>query len=353
MELKNKTILIVSNEPWGDIWYSKHNWAYELSKNNLVFFINPPKRWRISNLFKKGIKIIDYNKNLKIFNYNNKLPFTRYKLFFNLNERIIYKTINEYFKQYNNIIFWTFDPYRLINPQKVKKNLSIYFIADKYLTKREATLIENSDYIISISKDLTDTLNITNALILSHGVSESEFEADKEVELSNFILYVGNINYRLNFELIEQLLKTFPQEKFLFIGKLEKVSDNNFKRIFVEKKYENLIYHPPVHFKELKNYIAKAKLCLSPMRTDVQGNDINHHKLLQYLAFGKPVLSSKLYDYKSNSLILQFETIEDAINIVKKTLKKKEDEELKNERINFTKQHIYDNLIKKIEKFIK
>ena len=34
MKLENQTILVTSNEPWGDLWYSKQNYAYELSKKN-------------------------------------------------------------------------------------------------------------------------------------------------------------------------------------------------------------------------------------------------------------------------------------------------------------------------------
>ena len=64
--LKNSNILITSNEPWGDIWYTKHNYAYELSKTNKVFFLNPPKGWRQNSL--KNIKIRSEKINGQIFN---------------------------------------------------------------------------------------------------------------------------------------------------------------------------------------------------------------------------------------------------------------------------------------------
>lgn len=41
MELKGKRIVTASNEGWGDVWFSKHNYAYELSKHNEVLFVDP------------------------------------------------------------------------------------------------------------------------------------------------------------------------------------------------------------------------------------------------------------------------------------------------------------------------
>lgn len=39
----NKTILIISPEPWGKMMISKHHYALELAKlGNEVYFLNPP-----------------------------------------------------------------------------------------------------------------------------------------------------------------------------------------------------------------------------------------------------------------------------------------------------------------------
>ncbi len=170
MKLINKTILIISNEPWGDIWYSKHNWAFELSKNNQVYFINPPKRWKIFDLFKTKILTTKYNDNLYILNYNNRLPFTRFNILFKINENIIFKQLNKFFKDKDNIIFWTFDPYRLINPKKMNLVTSIYFIADKYQIQREKQLINNVENILSVSKELTlSKIGLRDLIIFSFG----------------------------------------------------------------------------------------------------------------------------------------------------------------------------------------
>ncbi len=191
------------------------------------------------------------------------------------------------------------------------------------------------------------------SLILSHGISEEEFFPDRDIDIENFILYVGNIDHRLDCALIEKLAVNFPKELFLFIGKIRNTKNEKFNNLFIEKKYKNLIVKEPIHFKELKNYIAKSKLCLAPMDMAFHGNNINHHKLLQYFALGKPILSPVFKDYSANKeLVLSYKNNEEAISKVNWLLNKKEDKEVVLSRINFAKEHTYNNLIHKVEQFL-
>src|SRR5450755_3125876 len=44
MPLKNKTILIISPQAWGQMYISKHHYAITLAKlGNTVYFLNPPE----------------------------------------------------------------------------------------------------------------------------------------------------------------------------------------------------------------------------------------------------------------------------------------------------------------------
>jgi len=355
MKLESQTILIVSNEPWGDVWYSKHNWAYELSKKNKVFFINPPTNWKLSNLWGLKINISSYTESLQILKYQNILPYTRFSILYKLNNFLVSKRIKRWLQKngLNNYIFWTFDPYRFSNPKLLSPLFSIYFIADKYQTKKEHDLINNVDYFISVSAELTKELPINNSLILSHGISMSEFDVEEDVELKDYVLYVGNIDYRIDHELIKKMLLKFKDQQFLFIGQLlGRYNNQTFKEIFIENKFPNVIYKPPIHFKKLKNYIAKAKVCIAPMLLEVNGNNINHHKLLQYMALGKPILVPQFIDYQNNKLVYTYNNHDEGIEQLVKILNEEENYFIVEERIKFAKQFTYENLIKKVEQFL-
>lgn len=353
LKLEDKFILVISNESWGEIWYSKHNWADELSKKNKVFFVNPPTKWSFQNLFYNRFVIEDISSSLKTLSYNNRLPFTRYNLLYKLNETLVNRDLKRWLKNLHikDFIFWTFDPHRLTSPQNLNPTLSIYFRVDKYQVKREKRLLNNVDRLLVTSERLLEGLKTHNPIVLSHGISLDEFQHTEKIKYQGgFILYVGNIDFRLDVDILSKLLRDFPNETFIFIGKLHNNDDNTFQEIFYRNKYPNLILHGVEHFKSLKNYIYASKVCLAPMDISVHGNNIGHHKILQYLAMGKPVISPVFNDYINNDeYILGYSSYEEAKSILSK-LNLTENERKVQNRINFAKQFLYSNLIKKVEK---
>ena len=142
MKLKNKIILIVSNEPWGDVWFSKHHYANELSKlGHNVYFINPAKPWRFSSLFSFSVNIKSINPNLKVITYSNNLPTFSYKsIFQKINDYLICYRLNLLFKNNNNLIIWNFDPFRFINIYKLKIKYLIFHIVDRYLINTDPVI---------------------------------------------------------------------------------------------------------------------------------------------------------------------------------------------------------------------
>ena len=183
IKLEKQTILVISNEPWGKMWFSKHNWANELSQKNIVYFINSPEKWTLKNLFSSNVDISKYSNSLNIITYNNTLPFTRYGLIFNWNESIIVKSITKKIKKDSGFIFWSFDPYRFSSPQLFKPLKSIFFRVDIFLfEKRERTLINNVDAVIVTAEELLKGVNAKKELVISHGISKAEFTCENEIE---------------------------------------------------------------------------------------------------------------------------------------------------------------------------
>ena len=357
LKLQNKTILIISNEPWGAIWYSKHNWANELSRENRVFFINSPSRWSLTNFFKNNVKIDSYSDSLKILDYNNRLPFTRFKFIYTINNRIICNDLKKWFikNEVKDYIFWSFDPYRLTNPNLLSPIKSIYFRVDKIhklFVEQEKEFVKNVDHVIVTSKELLKDIETNDPLAITHGISLDEFTPTNDVKYGNgYILYVGQIDYRLDVQLIEKMLIEFPNERFVFIGRQIPIENQLYDELFIERKYPNLIVHGTEHFKNLKNFIYNSKACIAPMDVDVHGNDVHHHKTLQYLAMGKPIISPIFKDdINEDEFILGYKNSDEAIAHIKE-LGRTETPEKTNKRITFAKQFSYGNLIEKIEAY--
>lgn len=356
---KDKNIIIVSNEPWGDIWFSKHHYAKELSHSNKVIFINPPAKWRISNLWKRRITEKKVDENLSVLNYHNFLPF----FFMTFNNKVVSKRISQHLKKskFSMDIFWSFDPQRLFIPSLFGAKKTIFHVVDKYQFKHPAELIfhQHVDGFILVSDEFVSQYLSYNRpqIVVPHGLSGDEFKIEANpnfnIDYSDFIVFIGNVDLRLDYQFIYKLGSKFPNEKFLFVGGIKTVDDIYFKKLFTDKELKNIIYLPPVHAKNVKYYIHAAKGCIAPMSTQLDGNMISHHKILQYMAHGKavfcPVFSAYLpFDH----LLYMDNSPERLLNKLNDFLTTGEKVELKTERIEIAQQHNYSHHLKTINNFI-
>lgn len=361
----NKNIVITSNEGWGDTWYSKQNYAYELSQHNRVFFIDSQEKWTFKNILTPQIETFNYTKNLTVVKYKNPLPILN-KVLYKANERIVSRRIRKYFERnnVNELIYWAFDPFRLSDPKMLNAKLSIFHSVDLYRFNNyaEENLARKSDYVFYISPQMAreyEKYN-KNLFLVPHGISKEEFTVDDDLEFSNSIkmsdygLYVGAVDDRINMKLLERILIKFPDTKFLFIGR-KKLPENDeaAERIFVNNMYPNLQYHPAIHFKKLKYYIAKAKFCLCIMDYTKEENRVSHHKMLQYLALGKPVFGSLFDEYDETEGLTYMSNDDDRVlKNLELFIKNGEDEQVSEKRIEYARGFTFEMIFKKVENII-
>lgn len=354
-----KNILLVSNEPWGDIWFSKHHYASELSRNHNVYFIDPPLKWSISNLWNARVEFNFISDKLTVIRYKNFLP----HYFLKWNNRVVTKRIYRKLKSegVHPDWFWSFDPQRLFSPIGLGVQKTIFHVVDKYRFAHPAELIfhRNVDGFVLVSDEFRKQYEHYGKpmIHITHGISGDEFEgleqAEAEVPFKEYILFAGNVDLRLDYELIYKMAQELPGEKFIFLGGLRKVDDPFFRKIFENKELKNVIYVPAVHAKKLKFWMQKSKCCLAPMRQDIPGNMISHHKILQYMAHGKAVFSPEFSAYLPfQHLLYMNNDYKLQIASLKLFLEQGEDPDLMNERKVEACKNLYDNHIKMITAFI-
>lgn len=357
MEKEKLNIIIVSNEAWGDVWYSKHHYAHELSKSQSVVFINPTKRWKWKNIFNHMVEEKSVSATLKIISYNNILPSKLWRL----NNYFVSKRIMRYFKKtgFSPNIFWSFDPIRLYDPKIFGVEKSIFHAVDKYLFSfnSEKLLHLNVDAFVIVAEEFRSQYSIYEkpVLFIPHGIPDEQSNSIESISLpcQNYVLYMGMIDGRLDYPLIRNMVRSFPNETFLFLGDIGNVSSSYFDELFIMKLYKNLIHVPAVHALKLKYYIQGAKCCLAPMKQDWAGNMISHHKILQYLAFGKAVFSPEFSAYHEFRNLLYMENEENELMIkLNSFFENGESEELRKERIALAGQNRYDSHTRKILDFI-
>ncbi len=294
-----KVVLLISNEPWGKQWFSKHHYANELAKlGNLVYFIDPPKSWKWRNLINHKIQIKKIKPNLYKLTYNNFLPVKilpslALKMNDWFNSRRISKAI-----PYNEIIIWQFDVFRFIY-NFFKYSKKIYHVVDPYLhLNSDQLLAKNSNLVVCTSKfniGHYEALN-RNVIHIPHGVPK-ELEVDKNEArnikdiFGRFFLLIGSVNARVDLSLLSFVVKNI-KSKILIIGPnfLEGESRFNFEEICTNKNVE---YLGEMEYGLLKNYVhnALAGLVLYKKRVANDG-DGSPLKVLNYISQFVPVISS-------------------------------------------------------------
>lgn len=356
--------VITSNEPWGDIWYSKQNYAYELSKNSIVYFINPPIKWKVKKIIDYKFKVKAISGSLFVVDYENPLPVVN-RAFNLFNNKLVSKRLNKFFSKrgIHDFIFWSFDPVRLYNPTLLNCSVSIWHVVDYYYFKYigEKILCEQSDVIFSTSQAFLEEYAAfkTPKYIMPHGISSEEFSLKKsdvssvDIPDTPYALYVGVIDHRIDYALLEKALIKFMDISFVFVGPLRLPNEKAAARIFKDKVYNNVQIVGPVHFKKLKFYVQGSLFCISFMDPGFHMNTVHHHKTLVYLAQGKPVFSYNFYEYKDlGELMYMSENQDDILEMMGGFLARGEEEELRLKRIEYSKKYTFENVLHDARKII-
>lgn len=362
MKLTGKNIVITSNEPWGDTWYSKQNYAWELSqRGNRVYFIDPPMNWQVSGLVKSGITEKAIAPGLTVLGYSNALPI-RSRSLYRKNNRIVSRRLRRYFanKGITDLVFWSFDPYRLSDPAALGAAFSIFHSVDEYgfAPYGEKELATRSDLVIAVADPIAApyrSLN-KNVITVAHAIGTAEFLREtsdavkRELPEGPFGIYVGNIDERMDFGLVEELLLAEPGTSFVFIGNILALPGDSAKRIFAEKKYANALILGSRPFRMLRHYVSAASFCLAPMNRQHRGNTISHHKILQYLALGKPVFSCRFSAYeKYQDLFWMSDDPAEVKALLHRFLREGEAPSLREQRIARARDNSFDNQFARIE----
>jgi hypothetical protein len=365
IKLKNQTILIVANEPWGDVWFSKHNYAWELSKSNHVYFINSPEKWTIKNLFSNKIISKKIHETLTVISIKNYLP-SNLIVLKEINNIINSIRLRQFVKNHSQkFILWSFTPLVFFRPKLIGAFLSIFHVVDMHWPKFYGTniLANNVDKLIIISNDILFEYEHVKKpkLIAPHGITSEVFSLEdsalekvkKEMSIyGSFGLFVGSIDDRLDFDLIEKLAVKFPSINFVFIGPIRLDQFKEKERLF-DGEYANIKSIGSRQYLELKYYIHLAQFCISPMNMSYPGNHISHHKTIPYLAQGKAIFSPYFTGYNQISdLMYMHNEHQNLIDLLDKFIHLGEDLSLKTKRIKVAQEHTYNTILKKIEDFV-
>lgn len=322
--LKNQDIICISSIDWDFIWQANQEIMFTLANNgNRVLFVEntglrsltlsdlPRIKKRIQNWFKSIKGFREESENLYIYS-PLLLPFPYSRIARLINRYLILSALKRWMHcvGFERPLIWTFlpTPLSLDIVHNINYCALIYYNIDnlwatsqaaKKIIKFEKEVVKESDVVFTMSKNMFNYLSSfsKNVYLIPAGVSLSRFkEVDsmsniRPVELSSIktkiVGYVGGIRKSIDVELIDYLARELTDFTFIFVGPLQ----INAAKL---KLHPNIIFIGQKEHKDLPSYIRYFDVCIIPYKRDEYTNNVSPAKLNEYLALGKPVVSTRL-----------------------------------------------------------
>lgn len=367
MPLNNKKIIIISPEAWGNNFVSKHYYAHYLSKENEVYFLNPPKPWRLKNLFTRKIEKKKVQKGLWEIDFPfivpriNLLPKWAQALFFGKQVRQIQEQLG--IEKFD--VVWSFTPliYWNLGAWNTKKRLfhKVDFHPNAYCEK---DICESADVVIGVADTVADPLRPYNSNThkVGHAAALDDFE--NAIPNSNIpghnkikVGYIGNMRKQMDYDVLLAISNTHPEVDFIYIGPYgnSNLSDMNeekspeFYKLFEQ---QNTFFIGEVPPSALMGYILSFDVNLVALTDKENLVYSTPHKTMAYFYSGKATVTSFFQEYVDKPFLVEMvEKNKDFPALFSKVISNLEhynsSEKIK-ERRQFAIDHSYDKRIDKI-----
>jgi glycosyltransferase involved in cell wall biosynthesis len=377
MDLNNKTILIISQQPMGEMFLSKHHYAIELaSRGNQVYFLHPPDQRGIMPLGNISISSTNFP---QLFTVDHRLliPYVTkfhakklYDVYMKFHLRRILKRIGKSID-----LVWSFDisdtiPLRCF-PDTIKK---IFMPVDWPYGKNSIMAAESAEHIFSISPDILASYKKWNVPrhCLHHGVHAVFIESGKITSATTDYMRVGlSGNFSrpdLDHKSLLRIFRENPTIQFECWGNYSMKNSNMgdasvsneglLQFIHAILQMPNVKMHGPVTFSELANGLRNmdAFLIGYDVRKD-QSRGTNYHKVMEYLAMGKVIISNRIETYRNKDLLVMAdsddnEDLPDLFSTVIRNIEVYNDPVLQKIRIDYAAENTYARQLEKISSFI-
>ena len=307
------------------IWFSEIKWSYlrtrkqhilsNFKDNDEILFVEPLS-FNLKNNFnisiEKNIKYITIpqiqNSDIKFFNILLNLLPAKFILR-KIGKYLVQKLLNDTnFKPDKLIIS---NVYWIDSLIELNKKLNIEIIYDcndnplafpnsknklNYFTK---TLKYSDKVIIPFDsyKNFIPTKFHNKIKIISNGVDSKSLSFKPNNDIINnlkkdklnekIVMYIGSIDTRLDYKLLQNVISDLPDLKFIFIGNVKRQVVNIFNKI---RSYKNVNYLSSINYSDIGKYLNYADVCIIPFQKNELSQYILPNKLFEYSLMKKPII---------------------------------------------------------------
>lgn len=206
----------------------------------------------------------------------------------------------------NPVMINAFNPILGVSLSKsLKVNRSIYYCYDeiaaadwckKHGQRLEGKFAKNVDLVAVTSTALYESKSKINrnTILVKNGVDFNLFHQARHIEKQSSrhtIGYVGSIDFRLDYDLLEYLAVSMPESDFVFVGRITDPKGKSQMEVFPNVKFLGA-QDPSL----LPSLLAQFDVAIIPFVKNEFTRNIYPLKINEYLAAGVPVVATDFAD---------------------------------------------------------
>lgn len=307
-------LLCFSHLRWGFVFQRPNHLLSRFSKHQRVFFIEEP----IFQEEDDKLHIENYNENLYVVT-----PHLKHRANGEEVTKALQTTVSSLLlqMQVKRYFSWYYTPMALpftqhLNPELViydcMDELSAFKFAPPELTLYEKELFAKADIVFTGGHSIYESKKNShhNIYPFPSSIDKAHFgkarkirkdpEDQKNIPHPRFGFF-GVIDERFDIEMIDAVAKAKPEWQFVLLGPVVKIDPATLP------KHPNIHYLGGKKYDELPNYIAGWDIATIPFAINESTRFISPTKTPEYLAAGKPVISTPIRDvvspYGTNKLV--------------------------------------------------
>jgi glycosyltransferase involved in cell wall biosynthesis len=333
-------LICFSHLRWDFVFQRPQHLLTRFSKEINVFFIEEPNY--VDSIEEDFLEVSRREPNIVLV-----VPVLRRGRSFEEVEAVQAELIEQYIieNQLEDFIAWYYTPMALGFTSRLKPIATVYDCMDELsafagahpeLLPREIKLLRQADLVFTggyslyeAKKNLHESVYaFPSSIEAEHfGVARSivnDPEDQKNIP-SPRIGFFGVIDERMDIELVGSVARMRPDWHFIFLGPTAKINPDHLP------KEANIHYLGMKSYKELPSYLSGWDVAMLPFALNESTKFISPTKTPEYLAAGKPVVSSAVRDvvqsYGNKGLVNIFHNADSFVASVEKALKQRDDKE--------------------------
>ncbi len=349
-------LVCFSHIRWNFVFQRPQHLLTRFSKESRVFFIEEPVYNKVENEYKieqnrenPNLFIVVPHLNIETPIYNRNLILKQLVENLILNEKI------------ENYVCWYYSPMALnwsnhLLPELIvydcMDELSAFKFAPPELKTIEKELMELANVVFTGGRSLYEAKKHLhhNIHCFPSSIDKDHFRLARIIDLEpdDQILiphprlgFFGVIDERLDIDLIDKLSLLRPDWHFVLVGPVVKIDPVTLPQ------RKNIHYLGGKSYKELPAYLAGWDIAILPFAKNESTQFISPTKTPEYLAGGKPVISTSITDvvnpYGMNNLVRIADTAEDFISAAEEIFTKDNAGERIKKADQFLENNSWDN----------